>query len=98
MDESLAFVAVDLSGRPVYGSTGRMAHPNDRQALPTSPHRPFHGIVSPVRPAPTYMCTYYMGGTITHQAEAIFKALGRALGEGPHVTITRRPHRAGYLD
>lgn len=91
MDEALAFVAVDLSGRP-YAVVQAEWHGPTIGALPTSliPH---------------FLETFAIGARLNlharveygrddhHQAEALFKALGRALDTATQID----PRRGGAV-
>ena len=91
MDEALAFVAVDLSGRP-YAFVQSEWHGPTIGALPTSliPH---------------FLETFAIGARLNlharveygrddhHQAEALFKALGRALDTATQID----PRRGGAV-
>jgi len=91
MDEALAFVAVDLSGRPYAVVQATWYGPAIGQ-FPTSlvPHF-FESLASTAR-ANVHARVEY-GRDDHHQAEALFKALGRALDAA--TTIDSR--RAGLL-
>jgi len=91
MDEALAFVAVDLSGRP-YAVVQATWHGPAIGQFPTSlvPHF-FESLASTAR-ANVHARVEY-GRDDHHQAEALFKALGRALDAA--TTIDSR--RAGLL-
>ena len=77
MDESLAFVAVDLSGRP-YAVVQAEWHASQVGGIPTSllPH--FLESLA-VTGALNLHARVLYGRDDHHQAEALFKALGRAL-------------------
>jgi len=91
MDETLAFVAVDLSGRP-YAVVRADWHGPSIGQFPTSlvPHF-FESLASTAR-ANVHARVEY-GRDDHHQAEALFKALGRALD----IATTIDPRRAGLL-
>jgi len=91
MDEALAFVAVDLSGRPYAVVQATWYCPAIGQ-FPTSlvPHF-FESLASTAR-ANVHARVEY-GRDDHHQAEALFKALGRALD----TATTIDPRRAGLL-
>ena len=88
MDESLAFVAVDLSGRP-YTVVQASWHAPTVGDFPTSliSHF-FHSL------AVTARCNLHAqvlyGGDDHHQAEALFKAFGRALHAASLIDARRR--------
>jgi imidazoleglycerol-phosphate dehydratase len=91
MDEALAFVAVDFSGRP-YTVMQAEWHAPSVGGIPTSliPHF-FESF------AVTARCTLHArllsGRDDHHQAEALFKALGRALDAAVQID----PRRAGRV-
>ena len=91
MDESLAFVAVDLSGRP-YTVTDMPWSGPTVGGLPVTliPHV-FESFASAAR-ANVHARVLY-GRDNHHQAEALFKALGRALDEATHLD----PRRTGTI-
>jgi imidazoleglycerol-phosphate dehydratase len=91
MDEALAFVAVDLSGRP-YAVVQANWHGQAIGQFPTSlvPHF-FESLAASAR-ANVHARVEY-GRDDHHQAEALFKALGRALD----AATTIDPRRAGLL-
>ena len=91
MDEALAFVAVDLSGRP-YAVVNAVWHGPSIGQFPTSlvPHF-FESLAAAAR-ANVHARVEY-GRDDHHQAEALFKALGRALD----AATTLDPRRAGTL-
>lgn len=91
MDESLAFVAVDFSGRP-YTVVQAEWHIPTIGALPTSliPHF-LESFASQAR-ANLHVQVLY-GRDDHHQAEAVFKALGRAL----EVATRLNPRRVGQI-
>jgi imidazoleglycerol-phosphate dehydratase len=91
MDESLAFVAVDLSGRP-YSVIEAQWHTPAVGGIATSlfPHF-LHSLAFTAR------CNLHArvlsGRDDHHQAEALFKALGRALDAACRLD----PRRAGAI-
>jgi len=91
MDEALAFVAVDLSGRP-YAVIKAEWHTSAIGLLPTTliPHFlesfAFNAKIN------LHACVEY-GRDDHHQAEALFKALGRALDAATLID----PRRAGSV-
>jgi len=91
MDEALAFVAVDLSGRP-YAVIQAEWHTSSIGLLPTTliPHFlesfAFNAKIN------LHACVEY-GRDDHHQAEALFKALGRALDAATLID----PRRAGSV-
>ncbi len=91
MDESLAFVAVDLSGRPYAVAQGQWHGPMIGQ-VPTTlvPH--FIESFAVTARANVHANVLY-GRDDHHQAEALFKALGRALD----VATMIDPRRAGNV-
>ena len=91
MDESLAFAAVDLSGRP-YGLVRARWHGPAVGQLPTSliPH--FIESMAVTARAKIHTRVLY-GRDDHHQAEALFKALARALEAATLVD----PRRAGSI-
>ncbi len=91
MDESLAFVAVDLSGRP-YAVLQAEWHTPAIGQFPTSlvPH--FIESFAVTARANVHARVLY-GRDDHHQAEAVFKALGRALD----VATMIDPRRAGNV-
>jgi len=91
MDEALAFVAVDLSGRP-YAVVDAAWHGPAIGQFPTSlvPH--FLESLAVTARANVHARVLY-GRDDHHQAEALFKALGRALD--PATAID--PRRAGAV-
>jgi imidazoleglycerol-phosphate dehydratase len=91
MDEALAFVAVDLSGRP-YAVIQADWHSPAVGQLPTSliPH--FLESFAITARANVHARVLY-GRDDHHQAEALFKALGRALD----VATAGDPRRAGNV-
>jgi len=91
MDESLAFVSLDLSGRP-YAVIEAEWHAPSVGSLPTSliPH--FLESLAVMGRANLHARVLY-GRDDHHQAEALFKALGRALDEATRVD----PRRQGQI-
>ena len=87
MDEALAFVAVDLSGRP-YAVVQADWHTSSVGGVPTSlfPH-----VLESF--AASGRCNLHArvlyGRDDHHQAEALFKALGRALDEASRIDARR---------
>jgi imidazoleglycerol-phosphate dehydratase len=91
MDESLAFVALDLSGRPyaviqadwhssAVGGIATSLFPHFLESFAVAARSNLHARVS-------------YGRDDHHQAEALFKALGRALDEATRLD----PRRAGLI-
>ncbi len=91
MDESLAFVAVDFSGRPYAVTQGQWHGPMIGQ-VPTTliPH--FIESFAVTARANVHANVLY-GRDDHHQAEALFKALGRALDAATMID----PRRAGNV-
>jgi imidazoleglycerol-phosphate dehydratase len=91
MDEALAFVAIDLSGRPyaVVDATWRAPSVGD---VPTSLFPHFLESLATMARCNLHARVLY-GRDDHHQAEALFKALGRALGEA----VQLDPRRAGRV-
>ncbi|MBI4315510.1 MAG: imidazoleglycerol-phosphate dehydratase HisB [Chloroflexi bacterium] len=91
MDESLAFVAVDLSGRPYAVTQGQWHGPVIGQ-VPTTliPH--FIESFAATARANVHANVLY-GRDDHHQAEALFKALGRTLDAATMID----PRRAGNV-
>jgi imidazoleglycerol-phosphate dehydratase len=77
MDEALGFVAVDLSGRP-YAVVDAAWHGPQIGQFPTSLVDHFFESLAAGARANIHARVYY-GRDDHHQAEALFKALGRAL-------------------
>ena len=77
MDEALAFVAVDLSGRP-YAVVDAAWHGPQIGQFPTSLVDHFFESLAASARANIHARVHY-GRDDHHQAEALFKALGRAL-------------------
>ena len=91
MDESLAFVAIDLSGRPYAVVQGEWHGPAIGQfPTPLVPH--FIESFAATARANVHARVLY-GRDDHHQAEALFKALGRALDAATMID----PRRAGSL-
>ncbi len=91
MDESLAFVAVDLSGRP-YAVVDAAWHGPSIGQFPTSMVGHFFESLAAAARANVHARVEY-GRDDHHQAEALFKALGRALDAATALD----PRRAGQL-
>jgi imidazoleglycerol-phosphate dehydratase len=91
MDEALAFVAVDLSGRP-YAVVQATWHGPAIGQFPTSLVAHFFESLAATARANVHARVEY-GRDDHHQAEALFKALGRALD----AATTIDPRRAGLL-
>ena len=91
MDEALAFVAVDLSGRP-YAVVDATWHGPAIGQFPTSLVGHFIESLSAAARANIHARVFY-GRDDHHQAEALFKALGRALD----AATTVDPRRAGQV-
>jgi imidazoleglycerol-phosphate dehydratase len=91
MDEALAFVAVDLSGRP-YAVIRAEWHTPSLGLLPTAliPH--FLESLAFNAKLNLHACVEY-GRDDHHQAEALFKALGRALDAATAID----PRRSGTV-
>jgi imidazoleglycerol-phosphate dehydratase len=91
MDEALAFVAVDLSGRP-YAVVDAAWHTHAIGQFPTSlvPH--FLESLAVTARANLHARVLY-GRDDHHQAEALFKALGRALDAATQLD----PRRGGQV-
>jgi imidazoleglycerol-phosphate dehydratase len=87
MDEALAFVAIDLSGRP-YAVTQVEWQGPSVGTLPVSliPHL-FHSMATTMRA--TVHARVLYGEDDHHRAEALFKALGRALDGATRVDPRR---------
>ncbi len=90
MDEALAFVAVDLSGRPYAVAEMRWAGPSVG-GLPVTLISHFFESLAVAARATIHAHLLY-GRDDHHQAEALFKALGRALG-----AATRLDPRRGEM-
>ena len=91
MDEALAFVAVDLSGRP-YAVVQAVWHGPSIGQFPTSLVVHFFESLAATARANVHARVEY-GRDDHHQAEALFKAFGRALD----VATALDPRRAGLL-
>ena len=91
MDEALAFVAVDLSGRP-YAVVEAAWHGPAIGQFPTSLVAHFVESFAVTAKANVHARILY-GRDDHHQAEALFKALGRALDAATQVD----PRRAGSV-
>ena len=91
MDEALAFVAVDLSGRP-YAVVEAAWHGPLIGQFPTSLVAHFLGSFAVTAKANVHARVLY-GHDDHHQAEALFKALGRALDAATQID----PGRAGNV-
>jgi imidazoleglycerol-phosphate dehydratase len=91
MDEALAFVAVDLSGRP-YAVVEAAWHGPAIGQFPTSLVAHFVESFAVTAKANVHARVLY-GRDDHHQAEALFKALGRALDAATQVD----PRRAGSV-
>jgi len=91
MDESLAFVCVDLSGRP-YSVIQAEWHGPSVGAIPTSLFPHFLESFAVTSRCNLHARILY-GRDDHHQAEAIFKALGRALDEATRLD----PRRSGTV-
>ncbi len=89
MDEALAFVAVDLSGRPYSVIDARWHTPAIGQ-MPTAMVNHFLESVA-VHGRLNLHARVERGRNDHHQAEALFKALGRAL----RAAVERDPRRSG---
>ncbi len=91
MDEALAFVAVDLSGRPYSVMQAEWHGPSIGQ-FPTSLVAHFVESFAVAAKANVHARILY-GRDDHHQAEALFKALGRALNAATQID----PRRAGNV-
>lgn len=91
MDESLAFVAVDCSGRP-YCVFQAEWHTPLVGAVPTSLFQHFFESLAVTARANLHARVLY-GRDDHHQAEALFKALGRALS----MAVQLDPRRQGRI-
>ncbi len=87
MDETLAFAAVDLSGRP-YAVVEAEWHTPTIGQFPTSLVAHFVESFAVTAKANVHMRVLY-GRDDHHQAEALFKALGRALDAAMQVDLRR---------
>jgi len=91
MDEALAFVAVDISGRP-YAVIQAEWHTPSIGLLPTTLILHFLESFAFNAKINLHACVEY-GRDDHHQAEALFKALGRALDAATQID----PRRAGRV-
>lgn len=91
MDESLAFVSLDLSGRP-YAVIQAEWHSPLVGSLPVSLVAHFLESLAAAARCNLHARVLY-GRDDHHQAEALFKALGRALGEA----VRMDPRRQGMI-
>jgi imidazoleglycerol-phosphate dehydratase len=91
MDESLAFVCVDLSGRP-YSVVQAEWHGSSVGEVPTSLFPHFLEKLAVTARCNLHARILY-GRDDHHQAEALFKALGRALEQATRLD----PRRAGNI-
>ncbi len=87
MDESLAFVAIDLSGRP-YAVVQAEWHTQAIGEFPTSLVAHFIESFAVTARANVHARVLY-GRDDHHQAEALFKALGRALDTATMLDVRR---------
>ena len=92
MDESLAWVAVDFSGRPYCRGPGRLARARASAALPDQLFAHFLESFALQARCNLHARVRY-GRDDHHQAEALFKALGRALCAATRID----PRRAGQV-
>jgi imidazoleglycerol-phosphate dehydratase / histidinol-phosphatase len=94
MDEALAQVAIDLSGRPYFVFEGRFGRDNVGQ-LPTElvPHF-FRSLAETLGAAINIKVT---GENTHHMIEACFKGAGRALRQAIRVTDAELPSTKGVL-
>jgi histidinol-phosphate aminotransferase len=94
MDEALAQVAIDLSGRPYFVFDGAFGRAQVGQ-LPTElvPHF-FRSLADALGAAINLKVS---GENTHHQIEACFKAVGRALRQAVRVTDTELPSTKGTL-
>jgi imidazoleglycerol phosphate dehydratase HisB len=94
MDEALAQVAIDLSGRPYFVFDGQFGRTQVGQ-LPTElvPHF-FRSLADTLGAAINLKVT---GENTHHQIEACFKAVGRALRQAVRVTDAELPSTKGTL-
>jgi len=90
MDESLAFVCIDLSGRP-YAVLRAEWHSSNIGGLPTSLIAHFLESFSIAARCNLHAWVEYARDD-HHQAEALFKALGRALDEAVRIDPRREGH------
>jgi imidazoleglycerol-phosphate dehydratase len=91
MDEALAFVAVDLSGRP-YAVFDAAWHTPSIGQFPTALVQHVFESLAVTARANIHARVLY-GRDDHHQAEALFKALGRALGPATRI----EPRRGGAV-
>jgi imidazoleglycerol-phosphate dehydratase len=91
MDESLAFVAIDLSGRP-HAVIQAGWHTPAVGSLPTSLFAHFLESLAVTARCNLHARVLY-GRDDHHQAEALFKALGRAL----ELAVRLEPRRGGQI-
>ena len=91
MDEALAFVAIDLSGRP-YTVFDAAWHTPAVGGLPVSLFQHFFESLAVTGRLNLHARVLY-GRDDHHQAEALFKALGRAL----EAAVRLEPRRAGSI-
>jgi len=91
MDEALAFVAIDLSGRP-YAVVQADWQVDQLGTLPTSLVTHFFESLAVTLRANVHARVLY-GRDDHHKAEALFKALGRAL----NLAVALDPRRAGVV-
>lgn len=91
MDEALAFVAIDLSGRP-YAVVQAEWSVAQLGTLPTSLVTHFFESLAVTLRANVHARVLY-GRDDHHKAEALFKALGRAL----NLAVALDPRRAGVV-
>jgi imidazoleglycerol-phosphate dehydratase len=87
MDDSLCFVAMDLSGRP-YSVTDVSWHGPSVGELPTALVEHFFRSMAQTLRANLHARVLY-GSDDHHQAEGLFKALGRVLGEATRFDARR---------
>jgi imidazoleglycerol-phosphate dehydratase / histidinol-phosphatase len=94
MDEALAQVAIDLSGRPYFVFEGRFTREQVGQ-LPTElvPHF-FHSLAESLGAAINIRVS---GENTHHMIEACFKGVGRALRQALCVTASELPSTKGVL-
>jgi imidazoleglycerol phosphate dehydratase HisB len=94
MDEALAHVAIDLSGRPYFTFEGTFGRDQVGQ-LPTElvPHF-FRSLAETLGAAINLKVT---GENTHHMIEACFKGVGRALRQAVRVTDTELPSTKGTL-
>lgn len=94
MDEALAQVAIDLSGRPYFVFEGRFGRDSVGQ-LPTElvPHF-FRSLAEALGASVNIMVT---GENTHHMIEACFKGVGRSLRQAIRITDTELPSTKGML-